>query len=398
MIPEIDSELGLSVYSTKFSGTKGKIKQTNEDFEVNEVISEKASNAISEDNGLAVYILRKNGIDTTHALHDVEKRFGLVLRALGLKDSNAVTEQYVQAKTVSRSLEQIEGKKYSLRRIGFTKKPISKQSMLGNRFKIKISDSISNISEFNEHDKILNFFGYQRFGSKRPVTHLIGKAIIQKNYQEAVDFLLSYSSKYDTEENNHYRKLIAERKSDSEVIEQLPKSMDIEIAVLQSLAKSNNHNTAIREIPLQMRRFYIHAYQSYIFNKTLSMAFEYEEDLFVPKENDVCYDRTGKLGKFQNEPDQRLTVPLVGHSYFNKTRFDYYIQKILEDEEVLPSEFLIKDFQEISVEGGFRNSSIQCDGFQASNGVIEFQLSRGSYATIVIREILKPDNPLSCGF
>ena len=398
MIPEIDSELGLSVYSTNFPGTKGKIKQRNEDFVVREIISEKASNTITEDNGLAVYILRKNGIDTTHALHDVEKRFGLVLRALGLKDSNAITEQYVQAKTVSRSLEHIEGINYSLRRIGFTKKPISKQDMLGNKFKIKISDLINDVSHFNEHDKILNFFGYQRFGSKRPITHLVGKAIIQKNYQKAIDFLLNYSSKYDTAENNHYRKLISERKSDSEIIDQLPKSMDIEIGILQSLAKSNDQKTAIREIPLQMRRFYIQAYQSYIFNKTLSMAFEYEEDLFVPKENDVCYDRTGKLGKFQNGADQRLTIPLVGHSYFNKTRFDYYIQKILEEEEVSPSEFLIKNFQEISVEGGFRNSLIQCDGFQASNDIIEFQLSRGSYATIVIREILKPDDPLSCGF
>ena len=398
MISEIDSELGLSVYSTKFPGTKGRIKQNNEDFEVNEIISEKASNTISEDNGLAVYILRKNGIDTTHALRDVEKKFGLVLRALGLKDSNAITEQYVQAKTVSRSLEQIEGKNYSLRRIGFSKKPISKQDMLGNKFKIKISDSANDIAQFNEHDKILNFFGYQRFGSKRPVTHLIGKAIIQENYQQAIDFLLSYSSKYDTEENNHFRKLIFERKSDLEVIDKLPKSMDIEIGILRSLVKSNDQKTAIREIPLQMRRFYIHAYQSYIFNKTLSMAFEYEEDLFVAKENDVCYDRTGKLGKFQNELGQRLTIPLVGHSYFNKTRFDYYIQKILEEEEVSPSEFLIKNFQEISIEGGFRNTSIQCDEFHVSNSTVEFQLSRGSYATIVIREILKPDDPLSCGF
>ena len=128
------------------------------------------------------------------------------------------------------------------------------------------------------------------------------------------------------------------------------------------------------------------------------MAFEYEEDLFVAKENDVCYDRTGKLGKFQNELGQRLTIPLVGHSYFNKTRFDYYIQKILEEEEVSPSEFLIKNFQEISIEGGFRNTSIQCDEFHVSNSTVEFQLSRGSYATIVIREILKPDDPLSCGF
>ncbi len=72
MTPKIDSELGLSVYSTNFPGTKGKIKQNNEDFEVNEVISEKALNAISEDNGFAVYILRKSGTDTTHVLRDVE--------------------------------------------------------------------------------------------------------------------------------------------------------------------------------------------------------------------------------------------------------------------------------------------------------------------------------------
>ena len=397
MIPEIDSEVGLSVYSTKFSGSKGKIKQSNEDFQVSEVISEKALGTISEDNGLSVYLLTKNGIDTTHALHDIEKRYGLSLRALGLKDSNAVTEQFVQTKTVSRSLEKIEGKKYSLKRIGFSKKPIAKQDMLGNKFRIKISDS-TNISQFDEYDKILNFFGYQRFGSKRPITHLVGKAIIQKNYQKAIDFLLGYSSKYDSDENNHYRKLISERKSDSEVIDELPKSMDIEITILKSLVKSDDQKIAIRKIPLQMRRFYVQAYQSYIYNKTLSMAFAYEEDLFLPQENDVCYDRTNKLGKFQNELGQRLTVPLVGHSYFKKTRFHYYIQKILEEEEILPSDFLIKDFQEISAEGGFRNSSIQCDDFQASNDTVEFQLSRGSYATIIIREILKPEDPLSCGF
>ena len=58
MIPEIDSELGLTVYSTNLPGIKGKIKQNNEDFEVSEVISEKASNAISEAHGLAVCPLR----------------------------------------------------------------------------------------------------------------------------------------------------------------------------------------------------------------------------------------------------------------------------------------------------------------------------------------------------
>ena len=80
MIPEIDSELGLNVYSTKFSGTNGKIKQNNKDFEVSEVISEKALDTISEETGFAVYNLRKNGIDTCLLYTSPSPRDGLLSR------------------------------------------------------------------------------------------------------------------------------------------------------------------------------------------------------------------------------------------------------------------------------------------------------------------------------
>ena len=110
MIPKIDTTIGISIYSTKFPRVSGKIKSSSDDFFVSEVLSKKILDTISENDGFSVYILQKNGIDTTHALRDVEKRFGLVLNALGLKDSTAVTEQYVQTKTKSKSLEKIEGK------------------------------------------------------------------------------------------------------------------------------------------------------------------------------------------------------------------------------------------------------------------------------------------------
>ena len=97
------------------------------------------------------------------------------------------------------------------------------------------------------------------------------------------------------------------------------------------------------------------------------------------------------LGKFENESThQRLAIPLVGHSYYKKSRFDYYIKKILEEELLTPKDFFIKDFQEISIEGGFRNASINYLNFGINENMIKFQLSRGSYATIVLREILKP--------
>ncbi len=398
MIPQIDKEIGISVYTTKSSSISGKIKQNENDFSVKEVLSEKAIDSFDNDEGHAVYLLKKSGIDTNHALADIEKRYGLVLKSLGLKDANAKTEQYVYTYKKINSLEEYNGKKYSAQRVGFVKKPISKKDMLGNYFEIRVSDLNDTLPSFSGNENILNFFGYQRFGSKRPITHLVGKSIIKGDYEEAIEYLLNFSSKYDSEKNNEIRKLISERNSESEIIELLPYSMDIERNLLRQLSNDNDSKNAIRSIPLTLRRFYIQAYQSFLFNKTLSLAYEFEEQLFAPENDDVCFDNNFVLGKFENDSSQKLAIPLVGHSYYKKSRFDYYIKKVLEEELLTPKDFFIKDFQELSIDGGFRNASINYLNFQIHENLIKFQLSRGSYATIVLREILKPSNPLDCGF
>ena len=398
MIPQIDKEIGISVYTTNSSPVSGKIKQNKNDFLVKEVLSQKAIDSFDNLDGHAVYLLKKSGIDTNHALIDIEKRYGLVLKSLGLKDAHAQTEQYVYTYKKTNSLEEYSGKKYSAQRLGFVQKPISKKDMLGNSFEIQISDLTESLPSFTNDEKILNFFGYQRFGSKRPITHLVGKSIVKGDYEEALEYLLNFSSKYDSEKNNELRKLISERKSESEVIESLPYSMDIERNLLKQLSNDSNPKNAIRSIPLALRRFYIQAYQSFLFNKTLSLAYEFEEELFLPIDDDVCFDKNSILGKFQNDSTQKLAIPLVGHSYYKKSRFDYYIKKILDEELLIPKDFFIKDFQEISVDGGFRNTSINYLNFEMDENMIKFQLSRGSYATIVLREILKPLNPLDCGF
>jgi len=398
VIPQIDKEIGISVYTTKSFPVNGKIKQNETDFSVNEVLSEKVLSTFDNTEGHAVYLLTKSGIDTNHVLYDIEKRYGLVLKSLGLKDANATTKQYVFTHKKLNSLEKIEGKKYSAIRVGFTQKPISKKHMLGNLFEIVVSEITSSLPNFSENEKILNFFGYQRFGSRRPITHLVGKSIIQGNYDVALDYLLNFSSKYDSEKNNEFRKLISERKSESEIIELLPFSMDIERNLLKHLSDDKDPKNAIRSIPLKLRRFYVQAYQSFLFNKTLSMAYEYEEELSSPTVDDVCFDKNFELGKYQNDPKQKLAVPLIGHSYYKKSRFDYYIKKILEDESLSPKDFFINDFQELSLDGGFRNALINLQDFSIQKNLIKFKLSRGSYATIVLREILKPESPLDCGF
>ena len=55
-----------------------------------------------------------------------------------------------------------------------------------------------------------------------------------------------------------------------------------------------------------------------------------------------------------------LSLPFVGYSYYKKTRFDHSISKILIEEEISPKDFFIKEMQEVSSEGGFRQAAIHC--------------------------------------
>ena len=398
MIPKIDSELGISVYTTNFAGCGGIIKKQNEDFVVSEIISEKAHSQINSEFGYTVCKLKKNGIDTTHALSDIFKKYGIRFKSLGLKDASAITEQFVVTTSKIKHDFLISESRYDLKKIGFTSKPLSKKEMVGNRFKIKISGVSDTLSQFKEHDKILNFYGYQRFGSSRPVTHLIGKALIQKDFVQAIHLLLSFTSEYDTAQNTELRKIMTDESKYSEALKIIPNRMDLEKIALKEMIEHNNPVKALRALPLSIRRFFVQSYQSFIFNKTLSMSFENCEDVFSPQANDVCYDKNSNLGKFENDPLQRLAIPFVGYSYYKKTRFHYYIEKILKDEGITPKDFFSKELQEVSSEGGFRNSSIKCEDYTVDGNIVSFSLLRGSFATIMLREIMKPENPLAVGF
>ncbi len=398
MIPELDLQIGISLYSTKFAGIGGKIRVTPDDFHVTEIISEKIKKSIIEQDGYAVYKLKKKKIDTNHALSDVFRRKGIRLKSLGLKDSSAITEQFVCSGNKGKAIENYSTEKYSLEKIGYVKKPLSKKDMVSNHFKIKISECSDGLSSFLEFDKILNFYGYQRFGSKRPVTHLIGKALVQRNFKKAVDLILSFTSKYDSQENTEIRQKLSDELNYSKYFDQVPKQMDVERIVLKEMIENKDYSKAIRSIPLSLRRFYVQAYQSFIFNQSLSMAFSDGENLFESQDGDVCFDFKGIIGKYVKGLDQHLALPFVGYSYYKKTRFDYQISKVLKQEEITPKDFYIKEMQEISSEGGFRQAAIHCTDYSTCNDTVEFSLSRGSFATILLREIMKPTDPIEAGF
>jgi len=120
VIPKIDSEIGILAYTTDFSGCGGTIRNQKDDFNVSELITEKANSKICSDSGLAVIKLQKKGIDTTHALNDIFKKYGVRLNSLGLKDASAVTEQFVFTTYKTNRHLEINESKYSLKKVGFT--------------------------------------------------------------------------------------------------------------------------------------------------------------------------------------------------------------------------------------------------------------------------------------
>lgn len=399
MVPSLDIQIGISIYSTKTEGTGGKIKSSPEQFFVSEILREKALSKISSSGGYTVYKLKKQGVDTNHALSDIFTKYGLRLKALGLKDANATTEQYVCDMTTGKSTDVLVTNRYTLEKVGHVQKPLTKKDMIGNKFRIKIEDAdFSRVLQFTDHDKILNFFGYQRFGSRRPVSHLIGKAILQRNFDHAVETMLSFTSDHDFAHNNKIREMLNAKSNYSKMLDQVPPQMDIERTILKEMIDHGDALRALRAIPIQLRRFFVQAFQSFVYNQTVSRAYAFGEDMTKPQQGDVCFDRDDNLGRYQNDPIQRLAIPLVGYSYSKKNRFDNFISRILEEQQITPKEFFIKEMQETSEEGGFRQATISCRDFAIKEPYVEFTLSRGSYATMLMREIIKPGDPIASGF
>lgn len=387
----------MGVYSTTYEGRGGSIRSQPGDFAVHEVLSERALGLIHDTGKYAVYELTKEGIDTGHCISDVYARGRVRIKALGLKDAAARTTQYVCASSRGPGVSHMDAPRYSLRRLGYVDRPLTGGNMVGNRFDIVVRGCVP-LDGISLDDTILNYYGYQRFGARRPITHLVGRAIISGDMEEAVRLVLSETSPFDTEHSNQLRRMMADPAGYAQCLEELPHSMDIERNLLSSLMDGQEPDRAFRSIPLYLRRLYVQAYQSYIFNLTMTSAASHGYDVASPHNGDVCFDTSGRLGVCDRLGRQRLAIPMVGYSYYKKTRFHDVISDVLDTEGILPKDFYVRHMQEVSSEGGFRQAILTCSDVDISTDRLCFTLSRGSFATVALREVIKPTDPVAAGF
>lgn len=415
-VPEIDFQAGMECYCTNFAGINGTIKENNEEFQVSEIIDYTFlkppyfSSVQNNEHKFPLYLLEKHNIDSNHAVIEIKKQSGLKLKIMGIKDAKAETSQYASCEQTKNLPKYIITQKTKLTLLGFLRTPLSKSALIGNSFQIKIKTSDNNIHPFLlELNKIANFYGLQRFGSERMVTHLVGKALLERNYNKAIEYLLSYTSNYDSKFSKEIRERSRDPKNYHKLIQILPKGMDLERLILYTLVKGKDSIAVIRSIPINIRRLFVQAYQSYIFNKCLSNALLSNEDIQKCKDGDLCFEIEkplvfGRIRKFREGVDSNNDVApairLVGYNYQpGKNRFDHLTKRILADENISPTAFYLKDLQELSLQMGFRQTSLFCSEFSYF-GMLEllFKLPKGSYATTLLRELIKPLDPIKAGF
>jgi tRNA pseudouridine13 synthase len=412
-VPQVDSLAGIDCYCTSFAGTGGSIKHGSEGFRVSELVNESLDISLSYDEShrYPLYVLEKQDIDSNHALFEIERELHLRFRVMGIKDAKAVTTQYAGMERVMRNPPvELRSRHTRLTLKGFTKQPLEKRFLAGNKFEIRIYNvRSSDLSSFAPQvSKVGNFYGLQRFGSERLVTHLVGREIVKRNFTKAVELLLSYTTEFDSQMSREIRNRCADPRNYRQVLKMLPRGMDIERQVLSTLVAGRNAIAALRAVPIMIRRLFVQAYQAYIFNRCLSRAIIRGEDLLQAQAGDLCFEveglvTFGRIIKYNPDSKTKLVpaIRMVGYSFQpGKGRYENITRAILQEEEVDPKEFYIKEMQELSHQGGFRQAPLWCTDFwyELDPLIVSFKLPKGSYATTLLREIIKPDDPIRSGF
>jgi tRNA pseudouridine13 synthase len=184
--------------------------------------------------------------------------------------------------------------------------------------------------------------------------------------------------------------------------------MDIERQVLSALVAGKDAVSALRAVPITIRRLFVQAYQAYIFNRCLSAAIVNREDLLQPAAGDLCFEMEGpatfgRVIKYDPASKAELVpaIRMAGYTFQpGRGRFENITKTILHEEGVAAKEFHIKEMQELSQQGGFRQAPLWCADFAYRQEplAVSFKLPKGSYATTLLREIIKPEDPIKSGF
>jgi tRNA pseudouridine13 synthase len=425
--PEFERRIGIWFYATQTEGLGGTIKSIPADFYVHEITNREER----EEGDYLIAELTKENWDTHSVIRELAQRLRVSRNRIGFagtKDKFAVTTQKISIWDIGeQELERVKIADVSLKIIGRSHKAVSLGDLFGNEFNVVIrgiegarevvKEKIDAITkEIESAGGVPNFFGVQRFGMKRPITHVVGKHLIKGNLKEAVMSYLSDIFPGESEEAKQARRL-CQKGELKECLKVMP--LRYERAMLNELVKNEeNFLAAFSSLSKNLQKLFVHAYQAYLFNLILSHRMERNIPLNEVQAGDVvCFrnefgyadsDKVEIVTENKIEGMNRLikrgrafiTAPICGYETELADGVVGEIERtVLEDEAIELTNLYIDRIPELSSKGTRRPLLVPVelkvevseddrnpDHLKAE---LNFFLQKGSYATVLLREYMK---------
>ena len=405
----IEKIMGIQFYSSLTEGIGGKLRKYPEDFIVEEILPDGRIIPIEDENfklgndeaGLFTeFILIKKDIESHRALLDIAKVLKKPvedIKIAGTKDKSAFTSQKATIWRVKpEDLLKIQLDGITIRSPRTTIYQTYLGNLLGNHFRITlremnfdkaiIDDKVNYIlNEIKQFGGFGNYFGHQRFGSRRPISHEVGKKILQGNINDAIWTYLTKISEDEHELTIKARKILLESNNYTKALEFFSKEMIFERIILRHLIKRpNDYLGAFKLLPKNLQKLFIHSYQSYIWNSTLSKRIELYGNL-LPQGEDII-------------EENEIVVPIIGSKTDFQDNIMYeFIRELLEKDNIAEKDFDLPKINWLKFAGSNRKMVIFPENFSYSSIKskdediinLQFSLGSGSYATIILREFMK---------
>jgi tRNA pseudouridine13 synthase len=455
-VSSLDKQIGMEVYITSTVGVGGVIREAVDDFVVEEVLvdgSKAQVNGVVKDRVLAstlqrqrflLCILVKRNWDTFIAVKNIAKQLGIDqnrIQIAGIKDAKAVTAQHltIEGGLMEDALK-VNVKDVQLRPVGYVHEMLSTYYLLGNQFTVSIKGIklkpttvetriAQTIEEFETIGGIPNFFGHQRFGTIRPITHLVGKALVMGNFKEAAMIFLAQPSIHEHPSSRQARQELQSTGDFKQALENFPRQLRFEKLMLSHLAGNPcDFVGAFQRLPVKLQELFVQAYQSYLFNRFLSERLKHGLSLNKAEVGDYVLGVEGsglpltsmakivtvrmvdavndqvKAGKM------RIALPIIGMRQKQSQGIMGQIEnEVLEQEEVRLETLRVNELSYAGGKGGLRAAVAPVKDLKLKNvwasfcgkdcsAELSFTLLRGSYATVLLREVMKPSEPIMAGF
>jgi tRNA pseudouridine13 synthase len=414
MIPSpypLERELGLIYYLSDVPGIGGVLRETPEDFRVEEIPL-----PITGEGKYLICRLTKKNWELQRAVKEIARSLGISHRRIGwagTKDRRAVTTQLISIHDLlPEEVDRVRLGDLSLEVVGTAPSGLSLGQLAGNRFTITIRHCERDELEARVEKVVSaarggfpNYFGLQRFGALRPVTHRVGRHLLRQDYEGAVSTYVGYTYEAEPDDAAQARQRFFEDGELREALRGLPTRLSYERALLHHLIEiPGDFKGALATLPPKLLSMFVSAYQSYLFNHMLTRRME-RGPLDTPIPGDRLIFASGRVDTAR---EGSLRAALLHHERgaceialhipgmdTPPAEIDEEARRLLDDDGIGPEGFReFSRFAKIRFSGADRAVAIRTaiDPEVADDAVtLAFALGPGQYATTVCREFMKSD-------